>query len=267
MSDRCQDGMETAEYPPEQDRSESEDEETQQGEREMAFLDHLEELRWRILKALAAVVVGAILCFSFSDYLLHVLTAPIRSIGPPLKLIFLHPVGMFLVRLELSLVSGLVLALPIVLYQAWQFIAPGLLKQERRYVLPVIFLTLLCFLVGASLAYWVVIPIALRFLSGMGTADIAPQFDIGKYIGFLLRLIVAFGLVFELPMVSYFLTKMGILTPAFMRRARKYAVIGVFVIAAVLTPPDIFSQLMMAVPLLGLYEISILVCGLAAQER
>ena len=232
-------------------------EEKNTARKEMPFLDHLEELRWRILKSLIAVFVGALLCFYFSERLVDVLVAPARSLDVPPKIIFLKPVGMFLVRLEASLVGGLLLGLPIVLYQIWAFVAPGLLERERRYVPAILLVSIVCFAAGALLAYFVVIPIALRFMIGMATDYIEPQFDINKYIGFMLRLLVAFGVVFELPVFSYFLSKMGILTPRFLRRNRRYAVVVVVVVAAVITPPDVFSQILMAGPLLLLYEVSI----------
>jgi len=234
-------------------------EETKATRTEMPFLDHLEELRWRILKSLIAVFVGALLCFFLSDHLMDVLVAPAQSLDTPPKLIFLKPVGMFLVRLEASLVGGIVLGLPVVLYQIWSFVAPGLLERERRYIPAILVVSILCFGTGVLLAYFVVIPIALRFMIGMATDYVEPQFDINKYIGFMLRLLVAFGVVFELPVFSYFLSKMGILTPQFLRRSRRYAVVVVVVVAAVLTPPDVISQILMAGPLLLLYEMSILV--------
>ena len=223
----------------------------------MPFLEHLEELRWRILKSVIVVFVGALLCFFLSDRLVDVLVAPARSLDTPPKMIFLKPVGMFLVRLKASFLGGILLGLPILLYQIWAFVAPGLLDRERRYIPAILVVSILCFVAGALLAYLVVIPIALRFMIGMATDYVEPQFDIDKYIGFILRLLIAFGAVFELPVFSYFLSKMGILTPQFLRRSRRYAVVVVVVLAAVITPPDVFSQILMAGPLLLLYEVSI----------
>ncbi|MCD6334471.1 MAG: twin-arginine translocase subunit TatC [Candidatus Latescibacteria bacterium] len=225
----------------------------------MPFLDHLEELRWRILKALIAVFAGALLCFFLSDRLVEVLVAPARSLSTPPKLIFLKPVGMFLVRLEASLVGGILLGLPVVLYQMWAFVVPGLFERERRTIPALLVVSILCFSAGVLLAYFVVIPIALRFMIGMATDYVEPQFDIGRYISFILRLLVAFGVVFELPVFSYFFSSMGILTPRFLRRNRRYAVVVIVVLAAVITPPDVVSQILMAGPLLLLYEASILV--------
>ena len=234
----------------------------------MPFLDHLEELRWRILKGLAAVAAGAILCGIFGDEILAVLKRPILDLEPRPVLIFLKPMGMFVVKLNIALVGGGVLALPVVLYQVWLFVAPGLFANERRYIAFIIVSSTVCFVVGAMVCYWGVVPLALKFLVGLGAdPDILPQFDIGMYIGFVLRLLVAFGVVFELPVATFFLTKVGVLTEKRMRAGRRYAILGGFVLAAFLTPPDPISQLMMAVPLVLLYEISIWVARLAEAGR
>lgn len=238
---------------------------TKWNDKEMPFLDHLEELRWRILKSLAAIVAMALLCLFFSNHLLTFLLRPARSLDSPPQLMFLKPVGMFMVRLEIGLVGGLVIALPFVLYQAWLFIGPGLFEHERRYVPAIIGASVVCFLLGAALAYFVVIPIALRFMIRMGTESIEPRWDINAYIGFLLRLLVAFGAVFQLPILSYFLSKIGVLTPRFLRKGRAYAIVVIFVLAALLTPPDVLSQLFMALPLIVLYEVSILVSSVATR--
>ena len=224
----------------------------------MPFLDHLEELRWRILKGLAAVAVGAVVCGIFTDEILRLLTRPALDLVPPPELIFLKPMGMFLVKLEIVLVGGAVLALPVLLYQIWLFVAPGLFSHERRYVSFIILSSTACFVVGALVAYLGVVPLALAFLAGMSEGTgVTPQYDIGFYISFVLRLLVAFGVVFELPVASFFLAKVGVLTSSLMRRGRRYAIVLSFVLAALLTPPDPISQLLMAVPLIVLYEVSI----------
>jgi len=229
---------------------------------EMPFLDHLEELRWRIIKALIAFSIGCVICFYTSDIILNVLTRPAKQIGIPI--VNMRVVGMFMVKLNIALVGGIILALPVVLYQLWRFVAPGLLRQERRYMMTILPAATLGFLTGAAIAYVFVLPAALRFLSAMSADYVTNYYNINDYIGFLLRLILAFGLVFELPVISWFLAKLGILTPAFLRHNRKYAIIIIFIVAAILTPgPDPISQLMMAVPLLMLYEVSIFVTKIA----
>jgi len=235
-------------------------------EKEMPFLDHLEELRWCILKSLAAVGILAIASFYFSTYFLDVMTRPIHQVNPVPKVIFLSPTGMFLVRITLSLVAGVVFGFPFIFYQIWKFVMPGLYEHERRYVIPVIVACTFFFITGALVAYFLVIPIALRFLLAMATETIRPTLEIGKYIGFVSRLILAFGVVFQLPIIAYFLTAIGLITPETMRHYRRYAIIGVFALAAVLTPPDVYSQLLLALPLLLLYEVSILITRVAARQ-
>lgn len=224
----------------------------------MPFLDHLEELRWRILKGLGAIIAGAIACGIFVNDILALLIHPARTQENALVLQTLKPMGMFMVKLEIVLVGGAILALPFLIYQIWIFVAPGLFAGERRFITFVIASSTFCFVLGAILAYWLVIPLAMAFFVGM-TVDtgVMPQFDIGMYIGFVLRLLVVFGLVFELPVVTFFLAKMGIATGARMRTGRRYAILIGFVLAAILTPPDPLSQMLMALPLVVLYEVSI----------
>ncbi len=242
------------------------DPELPEEERSMPFLDHLEELRWRILKGLAAVVVGAIICAVFSNDILRALTWPVQQMEAGPTLIYLKPMGMFMVKLEIALWGGAVLALPVLLYQVWLFVAPGLFASERKYVAFIVFSSTVCFVVGSALAYWGVIPLALKFLLGLGAeTGVEPQYDIGFYTDFVLKLLVAFGVVFELPVATFFLARVGVVTPERMRTGRRYAVVVGFVLAALLTPPDPVSQLMMALPLIVLYEISIWVAKVAGR--
>ncbi len=272
----------------------------------MPFLDHLEELRWRILKALAALVVGAVLCFAFSDSIMQILTrpyeeavlslesqqssgvvravkklvsqwldapdaapepdAPSAGLPPARRLQALRPMTYFFISLQIAFVGGLLLALPVIFYQAWRFVAPGLLQREKRLTVPIISLSVLCFSVGALIAYYIVLPLGLRFFLALEPPDMTSQWAADEYIGFVLRLIAGFGIVFEMPVLSLFLAKVGVLTAARMRHIRRYAIIGIFVLGAIFTPPDPVSQLLMALPLLLLYEISIWVCKIAEKK-
>jgi len=230
----------------------------------MPFLEHLEELRWHLLRALAGVVVGAVICGLYTDQILAALTIPYRSMNPNNILVTLKPMGMFMVKLNIALVGGAVLALPWVLYQLWLFVAPGLFDTERRNVSFIVISFTICFIVGGSVAYFGVIPLSLRFLVGLTTdTDVVAQFDIGMYMGFVLRLLIAFGAVFELPVATFFLAKVNVLTAERMQTGRRYAILGGFVLAAFLTPPDPISQAMMALPLVFLYEVSIWVARFA----
>ena len=275
-------------------------------ENNMPFLDHLEELRWRILKALGALVVGAVLCFALSDSIVQLLTrpyeeavlslesqqssgavraveklvrqwlglpgaapepdAPMADLPPARRLQALRPMTYFFISLQIAFVGGLLLALPAIFYQAWRFVAPGLLQREKRLMLPIISLSVLCFSVGALLAYYIVLPLGLRFFLALEPPDMTSQWAADEYIGFVLRLIAGFGIVFEMPVLSLFLAKVGVLTAARMRRIRRYAIIGIFVLGAIFTPPDPVSQILMALPLLLLYEISIWVCKIAERK-
>jgi apolipoprotein N-acyltransferase len=233
-------------------------------DRPMPFLEHLEELRWHLLRGLGGVVIGAIICGIYGDVILSTLTHPYREMNPNNILVTLKPMGMFMVKLNIALVGGLVLALPWVFYHLWTFIAPGLFSTERRNVGFIIVSFTFCFLIGGSVAYFGVVPLSLHFLVGLTLdTDVVAQFDIGMYISFVLRLLVAFGAVFELPVATFFLAKVNVLTSERMRSGRRYAILVGFVLAAFLTPPDPISQLMMALPLIFLYEVSIWVAKVA----
>ncbi len=230
----------------------------------MPFLEHLEELRWHLLRGLGGVVIGAIICGTYSDEILAALTHPYRVMNPDNILITLKPIGMFMVKLNIALVGGAVLALPWLLYQVWTFIAPGLFTSERRNVSFIIVSFTICFTIGSSVAYFGVIPLSLHFLVGLtNETDVVAQFDIGMYISFVLRLLIAFGAVFELPVATFFFAQVGVLTSSAMRSGRRYATLVGFVLAAFLTPPDPISQMVMALPLIFLYEVSIWVARVA----
>jgi sec-independent protein translocase protein TatC len=236
--------------------------------RQMSFIDHLEELRWRIIKSLIAIVIGAIACFIFVKHILNFLTLPLHAVDPMPKLIFLSPTGMFMIEIMVVLVCGLVLALPFVVYQAYAFVVPGLYSHERKYIVPIIILTVVCFLAGAAFAYFSIIPFGLRFLLGLATPDITPQLAIGEYITFVTQMMLAFGIVFEMPVLALFLTKIGIMTPRFLRKSRRYAIVIITIVAAVVTPTvDAFSQIMMIIPMIILYEVSILLSAAVYKKK
>lgn len=233
-------------------------------EKRMPFLDHLEELRWTILRSLIAVVLGAVVCYLFSREIVTFL----RSLGPEdLKLIYLAPTEGFMIYIKVAIFSGLVLSMPYVVYEFWKFIVPGLLEKEKKLVPPIVAFTVLCFATGASFAALVIIPLGLKFLLSFQTDFLTASITIGKYLGFVVTIILVFGVVFELPVLSFFLTKIGILTPEFLRRNRRYGIVLIFIMAAVLTPPDIFTQLMLAGPLIMLYEISIWVSRMVKSKE
>ncbi|MCD6374312.1 MAG: twin-arginine translocase subunit TatC [Caldisericaceae bacterium] len=224
---------------------------------EMPFLDHLEELRWRIIKSLIAVVIFTIISFAFSDQILDFLLLTTKNLKHQLQLQVLKVQTVFIIKLELALIAGIMLSLPVIFYQIWAFVAPGLLENERKYVVPVITFATISFIVGAAFAFFVIIPFALDFFLSLVPENVKNNIALDFYFGFVARIVLVFGIVFELPVVSLLLTKLGLLTPQFLRKYRRYAIVVIFVLAAILTPPDPTTQIMLAVPLLLLFEVSI----------
>jgi sec-independent protein translocase protein TatC len=234
--------------------------------RDMSFLDHLEELRWRVIKAVVALLVASILCGFFADFLVQdLLLGPLRAVG--LKVQVLTPYGIMLLYMEVVLFAGLIISMPVILYQLWAFIAPGLMPNERRYASRIVFFTTLCFLSGIVFGYKILIPTALKFFAGFGTQNIELHIAADKYVSFLLSMILGAGLVFELPMITFFLAKFGIVTPAFMRKYRRHAIIAILIISAIVTPtPDVVTQSLLAAPMMILYELSIFIAAFAQKK-
>ncbi len=241
--------------------------ENQDREREMPFLDHLEEMRWRLLKSVISVFVMMVICFFFSDYILELLLYPGKQIEPPVPLQVLKVQTVFIIKLEIALVAGIIFSLPVIFYQLWQFLMPGLLVGERKLVPVIVFFSVLCFLAGGAFAYFIIIPYALQFFLSLAPIDIQNNIALDFYIGFLLRLIFVFGIVFELPMLSLVLSKIGLITPEFMRKYRKYAIVSAFILGAILTPPDPTTQVLLAFPIVILYEVSIYIAKIFGTKR
>ncbi len=241
-------------------------------EKEMPFLDHLEELRWRLIKAIGATVAASVVLYFFSDVILKLLVMPFNAAASAQgkdaskQLIFLTPTGGFMIRIKLSLFAGLLVALPVIFHQIWQFVTPGLLQKEKKYVPWIVFFSTVCFLTGALFCYFVVLKFGLRFLLSFETNDLVATISVNEYLQFITMLIIVFGLVFELPVLSFFLTRLGLVTPPFLRHYRRHGIVTMVIISAVITPPDIFTQLLLAAPLVLLYEISIIVSQLALSK-
>ncbi len=236
---------------------------------EMPFLEHLEELRWRIIWSLLALVAGALAGFFLVTHfdVLGLLIRPVRPFLQGGKLKYLGPADPFFVTLHLAVITGLLLAFPIVAYQIWSFVSPALLPAEKRAILPALYFGLLLFAGGMALAYFGVLPIALRFFSGFQQADLEQNITIDAYLALVLKLLLGFGLVFETPVVMLVLAALGIVTSSMLRRTRPFAIVIIFVVAALLTPPDVFSQMLMALPLLVLYELSIWIVKITERRR
>ncbi len=235
-------------------------------EEELPVSEHIEELRQRIFKSLVAVVVGFLVAWPFKKKLLLFLERPLPDTVQG-KLVFLSPPEAFFTALKISFFAGIVLALPFVLYQIWKFVEPGLYEHEKKFLLPFMFFSVLFFFLGASFAYFVILPFGLRFLLGFMGDLLVPQITVGSYISFVIQMILAFGFVFLLPVVVWLLSKLGVINYRVLENNRKFAILVVFIVAAVLTPPDAFSQVMMALPLLALYELSIWVSKLAGKSN
>ena len=231
-------------------------------EKKMSFLEHLEEFRWVMVKCIVSVVVLSIVGYLFAERLVDFITAPY-----PYTLIALAPSEPFMLRIKMAITVGSIASLPILIYQFWSFIAPGLLTREKKFVPWIIFFTMLCFLIGASFAYYIIMPLALNFLAKFQTAKLVMSVSIDKYVSFIVTFIIVFGLSFELPIVSVFLAKIGLLTPDFMKKNRVYAILIFFVGGALLTPPEVMSQIALAVPLIILYEVSIQLTKIFARKR
>jgi sec-independent protein translocase protein TatC len=238
-------------------------------ESEMGFLDHLEELRWRIIKSIIGIVIGSVICGFFIDWIMKdFLLRPAMRTNPPLVLINLKPYGQLVLYMEVIIVCGIIISIPNIFYQFWKFIEPGLLPSERSYVSWIVFFTTFCFLGGVAFAYFVILPTALKFFASFGTTEISNNIAINEYFSFIISVIITSGIVFELPMVSYFLSKLGILTPRFMKKYRRHAIVIILIIAGMITPgPDVTSQILLALPLFLLYEISILISKLAQKKK
>ncbi len=222
------------------------------------FTEHLEELRKRLVISFIAVGIGFVVSYGFKEKIFTILTRPLISVmGEGDKLIFTGLPEAFFTYLKVALLSGAMLAAPVVIYQFWMFVAPGLYKNERRVLLPIVFLSSFFFVGGALFGYFVVFPFGFKFLLGFASETIRPLPSMREYLSFSAKLLLAFGVVFELPLILTFMARLGLVTVDFLKKNRKYAILLFFVGSAILTPPDVVTQVMMAMPLMVLYEISI----------
>ena len=261
------------------------------GENEMSFLEHLEELRWHIIRSILAIVTLMITAFIFKNIIFdRVILAPkspdfitarlLCRLGELLNttslcintqqmnLININMSGQLTTHITVSLVAGLILAFPVVLWEFWKFFKPALKANEARYAKGAVFAASMLFFIGVSFGYFMLAPLSIHFLSSYEiSADVVNQINIKSYIGTLTSICLATGVVFELPIIAFFLTKIGLITPAFMRKYRKHAIVVIFILAAIITPPDVFSQTLVAIPLLMLYEISIFISAKVMRQK
>ena len=227
---------------------------------------HIAELRKRLIIAVVGLLIAFGICFSFHDAILIFLKAPLDGISAPnganlgAKMIYTHPAELFFVSLKVSFFGGFLLSLPLILYQIWAFVAPGLYENEKKYIAPFVFFAYTMFLAGCSFCYYFVVPTALNFLLNFGdSGQISTMLKVSEFVGFFTKLLIAFGISFELPVVTFFLAVMGLVSARSMLGFFRYAIVGIFIFAAIMTPPDILSQLLLAVPLIMLYALSILI--------
>jgi len=251
----------------------------------MPLTEHLSDLRKRIVISLVSLLIGFVISFAYSEVLFRFLTIPLRynisfSLSSPFisflekniknnpPLVFLAPTEAFWMHIKISMIAALILSLPVILSQLWKFMSPGLLHKEKKYVIPFVIITTTFFLIGAAYCFFLVLPFAMGFLLTYKTESITPMLSVGNYVDFCLKFILAFGAIFELPIVIIFLTRMGFVTPKTLAKHRKYAIILAFVVAALLTPtPDAFNQTLMAVPIIILYELGVLVSRIFVKRK
>ena len=214
---------------------------------EMPFLDHLKELRWRILWSLLAIVVGTVVGFLLIRYfdVLELLIKPIRAAipdNPDFRLIYLSPADPFFITLKLSVVVGVILAFPIIVYQVWSFLAPALEDHEKRAIIPALYLGLMLFCAGVALAYFVALPVSIVFFQTFEGGLMEAQYEIGKTLALITKILLGFGIIFELPVVVMILSALGLVTPEFLRSKRRHAIVAITVAASFLTPGDVVTS-------------------------
>jgi len=260
-------------------------------EKEMSFLDHLEELRWHVIKATAAIIIAATAAFLAKGFLFDVLI-----FGPTKSDFFTYEflcnasrlmgfesfcdtnfdfevqsrtmAGQFSAHIWTSITFGFIIAFPFVIYQFWKFISPGLLHKEKNNSRGFIFISSILFFIGVLFGYYIVCPLSINFLGTYSVAELVHNdFDLNSYIGLIRASTLASGLIFELPIIIYFLTKIGLVTPEFLKKNRKFALIIVLIFAAVITPPDIASQVIVAIPVIVLYQVSILISRIVIRNQ
>ena len=229
-----------------------------QEEDKLPFTDHLEELRTRLIRCFIAVAIGSAIAYGFKEVIFSLLTQPLLDVLPKGdSIVFTGLPEAFFTYLKVSLLAGLLLASPVIIFEIWMFIAPGLYKKEKWVMAPAIVLSVAFFTGGALFGYFLVFPFGFKFFLGFASESLKALPTMREYLSFASKLLVAFGVAFELPIFITLLAIMGLVTPAFLRKNRKYAVVFFFVIGAILTPPDVVTQILLATPMILLYELSI----------
>lgn len=227
----------------------------------MSLTEHLDELRKRIIYSVIAVVLASIVTFMYVDLIRETITRPAAG-----NLVFIGVAEAFMTNIKIAIIAGVLLAFPVILFQVWSFVLPGLDPREKKFVFVFVTASLLLFTAGVSFAFFIIIPISIRFFLGFESEAIEAMISFGNYISYVSGVIFAFGLVFQMPIAVFVLSKLGLISAAFLKKYRMYALVLIFVLAAIITPPDVFSQILMAIPMFLLYEISILVARFARKK-
>ena len=219
---------------------------------------HIADLRKRLMVSAASLIVTFFICFFFYEPILGWMMVPVEAVLPPnSQMVAVEIQETFFTALKVAFFSGFIISLPVIFWQLWLFLAPGLYEHEKKLVVPFVFFATLMFLIGASFAYWVVVPFGFEFLVNFGSAVVTVLPSIGKYVGFFTKLLFGFGIAFELPVITFFLAKIGLVDDRMLKDFFKYAVVLIFILASLLTPPDVLTQFLMAGPLILLYGVSI----------
>ena len=232
------------------------------------FFSHLKELRDRLLVCVIAVGIAFLITYGFKEKIFEFLMHPFIVVMPAgSSFIFTTVTEAFLTYFKIAIVAAVFLGSPVLLYEIWMFVAPGLYDTERKYIYPFIIFGSLLFIVGALFCYYLVLPILFRFFVGYASEFVIPMPSLKEYMSLTLKLLITFGLVFLLPLVAYYLARAGIINHRLLSSKRRYAILGIFVVSAVITPPEVTSQLLFVIPLIGLYEISIIIARIFGKKE
>ena len=259
---------------------------------EMSFLDHLEELRWHLIRSVLAVVIIAVVAFLFKDFIFDVLLfgpknkdfityrwfcSISQTLGKgssfcieelPFRIQSRTMAGQFSAHLWTSVLAGFILSFPYIIYEFWKFISPGLYEKERKNARGFIFIASILFFIGVLFGYYIVTPLSINFLGNYSvSSEIFNDFDLSSYIGLLRASVLASGIIFELPIIIYFLTRIGVITPEFLKKNRKISLVLVLSLSAIITPPDVVSQIIVSIPILILYEVSIIIAKIVTKNQ
>ncbi|GIL17143.1 MAG: sec-independent protein translocase protein TatC [Oligoflexia bacterium] len=240
---------------------------SEQDQHSQSLIEHLTELRIRLKNALFGALVGMIACYNFTEDIFNIIRSPIQPYLKGGGLVFTAPMDKFIAHLKIAFFGGVILACPWIIYQAWKFVAPGLYQKEKKYALGFIFSGTVLFLLGVAFSYFLVFPMAFEFLMNYGGSIDTPMITIDQYLSFIVTTSIMFGVSFELPLVLTILGMLGVIDQRFLREKRRYAIVGLAGLSAVFTPPDLLSMVLMLVPMVALYEISVIIVGFFEKKK